>query len=54
MDGGGRSTLGTVQVVVVSGPNTHPPTFAKELFEISVSEAAGPGSLVYSFQVNYS
>ena len=51
MDGGGLSTIGTIQVSVISGPNLRPPSFAKELYEINVSEAAAPGSLVYSFHV---
>lgn len=37
-------------MVVVSGPNQHPPSFAKDIYDMAVSEGASPDAMVYSFR----
>ncbi len=49
-DGGGRSSQAVVDVVVVPGPNVRPPTFSKELFEVSVSEASSIGTAIVNLR----
>ena len=36
--------------MVVSGPNQHPPSFAKDQYDLTVSEGASSESLVYAFR----
>ena len=45
-DGGGRSSQGSVEIIVVPGPNLRPPTFSKESYEVSVNEASPIGTSV--------
>ncbi|XP_032795630.2 cadherin-99C isoform X2 [Daphnia magna] len=49
-DGGGKSSLGLLEVIVIPGPNIKAPAFTKESYEISVDEASPVNSVVYTFQ----
>ncbi|XP_046657764.1 cadherin-99C-like isoform X2 [Daphnia pulicaria] len=49
-DGGGKSSLGLLEVIIIPGPNIQAPVFTKDSYEISVDEGSPVNSLVYTFQ----
>ena len=51
-DGGGRSSQGFVDVVVVAGPNTQPPYFTKQSYDLPVSEGIPIGTIITTIRVN--
>ena len=52
-DGGGKSSLGLLEVIIIPGPNVQAPVFTKDSYEISVDEGSPVNSLVYTFQVTH-
>lgn len=49
-DGGGRSSQGFVDVVIVAGPNTLPPIFARGSYDLPVSEGIPIGTTITTIQ----
>ena len=53
-DGGGRSSQGFLDIVVVAGPNIHPPAFPKSSYDVSVSEGIAANTVAFIVQVSTS
>lgn len=51
-DGGGKSSLGVLEIIVIPGPNVLAPVFPRDSYEITVAESSPIGFVVNTFQVN--